>query len=238
MMIIPAIDLMNGKVVRLTQGDANRRSEYSIKPQEAVDRWVREGAEMIHVVDLDAALGIGNNRSIIKAIASECSIPVQVGGGIRDVATASDLLESGLYRVILGSLAFNNPQMARNLIKKYTSYRVVVSLDHKCGEIRINGWKTSVGIQLEDALISLKPLEIEWVQITDVERDGTFAGPDIENIRTASRSFRVIAGGGIASTRDIEELCEAGASAAVIGKALYENRFTLNEAQEAAKNVS
>jgi len=238
MMIIPAIDLMNGKVVRLTQGDANRRSEYSIKPQEAVDRWVREGAEMIHVVDLDAALGIGNNRSIIKAIASECSIPVQVGGGIRDVATASDLLESGLYRVILGSLAFNNPQMARNLIKKYTSYRVVVSLDHKCGEIRINGWKTSVGIQLENALISLKPLEIEWVQITDVERDGTFAGPDIENIRTASRSFRVIAGGGIASTRDIEELCEAGASAAVIGKALYENRFTLNEAQEAAKNVS
>lgn len=238
MMIIPAIDLMNGKVVRLTQGDANRRSEYSIKPQEAVDRWVREGAEMIHVVDLDAALGIGNNRSIIKAIASECSIPVQVGGGIRDVATASDLLESGLYRVILGSLAFNNPQMARNLIKKYTSYRVVVSLDHKCGEIRINGWKTSVGIQLEDALISLKPLEIEWVQITDIERDGTFAGPDIENIRTASRSFRVIAGGGIASTRDIEELCEAGASAAVIGKALYENRFTLNEAQEAAKNVS
>ncbi len=235
MMIIPAIDLMNGKVVRLTQGDVSRRIEYPIKPQVAVDRWVREGAEMIHIVDLDAAFGIGNNRSIIKVIASECSIPLQVGGGIRDVATASDLLESGLYRIILGSLAFNNPQMVINLIKKYTSDRVVVSLDHKRGEIRINGWKTSAGIQLKEALSSLKPLEIEWVQITDVERDGTFAGPDIENIRTTSRSFRVIAGGGIASTGDIEELREAGASAAVIGKALYENRFTLSEAQEAAK---
>jgi phosphoribosylformimino-5-aminoimidazole carboxamide ribotide isomerase len=237
MMIIPAIDLMNGKVVRLTQGDASRRSEYPIKPQEAVDRWIREGAEMIHIVDLDAALGIGNNRSIIKTIASECSIPLQVGGGIRDVATVSDLLESGLYRVILGSLVFNNPQMARNLIKKYTSDRVVVSLDHKRSEIKVNGWKTSAGIQLEDALTTLKPLKIEWVQITDIERDGTFAGPDIENIRTASRSFRVIAGGGIASTGDIEELCEAGASAAVIGKALYENRFTLSEALEVAKNA-
>jgi len=235
MMIMPAIDLMNGKVVRLAQGDVSRRIEYPIKPQVAVDRWVREGAEMIHIVDLDAAFGIGNNRSIIKVIASECSIPLQVGGGIRDVATASDLLESGLYRIILGSLAFNNPQMVGNLIEKYTSDRVVVSLDHKCGEIRINGWKTSVGIQLKEALSSLKPLEIEWVQITDVERDGTFAGPDIENIRIASRSFRVIAGGGIASIGDIEELCEAGASAAVIGKALYENRFTLSEAQEAAK---
>jgi len=192
---------------------------------------------MIHIVDLDAALGIGNNRSIIKTIASECSIPLQVGGGIRDVATVSDLLESGLYRVILGSLVFNNPQMARNLIKKYTSDRVVVSLDHKRSEIKVNGWKTSAGIQLEDALTTLKPLKIEWVQITDIERDGTFAGPDIENIRTASRSFRVIAGGGIASTGDIEELCEAGASAAVIGKALYENRFTLSEALEVAKNA-
>ena len=232
MIVIPAIDLMGASVVRLVQGDESRRSDYADTPLRAAARWVEEGAEMLHVIDLDAALDRGDNRKMIMEIAEKSPAPIQIGGGIRSARDASELLESGVYRVLIGSLAFQRPEDIGTLVKRYGGDRVAVSIDHRRGEVRVAGWRDGTGTGIAEALDEMKWLGVECVLITDIERDGSLNGSETRQIEAASSGFRVIAAGGVASIEDLRKLRDAGAYAAVVGKALYEGKFTLREALE------
>jgi len=160
----------------------------------------------------------------------ELDVPIQVGGGIRTLQAATRMLEDGVQRVILGSLAMENPGAIRTLIDKYGVDRVVVSLDYGNGKIRIHGWRTSTVLDLENALADNKRWGVEWFLVTSVERDGTLTGPDLNTFRRISGKARIIAAGGIRTLDDLADLRETGVDAAVVGKALYEGHLKLAQA--------
>ena len=232
MIVIPAVDIMGGKVVRLTRGDPGTKKDYDRlgDPVSVTRLWVEQGAEWVHVIDLDAALGRGKNIETIREILKKTEAPCQVGGGIRSVDAARRTLEAGARRIILGSMAVRSPETVETLIGEYGSERIVVSLDYDGGEILINGWKTWSGLDLERAITKFKDLDVHRFLITGVERDGTLSGPDVKALKKVAGKARVLAAGGIGSLRDILELREAGVEAAVVGRALYEERFTLPQA--------
>jgi len=187
------------------------------------------------VIDLDAALGIGKNTVTIKEILKETEAPCQVGGGIRSFDAARGILEAGAGRIILGSMVIRNPETIEKLIGEYGAERIVVSLDYDGDEILINGWKTWSGLGLERAITKFKDLDVHRFLITGVERDGTLSGPDVEALKKVAGKASVLAAGGVGSLRDILELREVGVEAAVVGRALYEERFTLPQAISTVK---
>jgi phosphoribosylformimino-5-aminoimidazole carboxamide ribotide isomerase len=237
MIVIPAVDIMGGKVVRLTRGDPGTKKDYDRlgDPVSVALLWVEQGAEWVHLIDLDAALGIGKNTVKIKEILKETEAPCQVGGGIRSYDAARGMLEAGAGRIILGSMAMRDPETVETLIREYGAERIVVSLDYDGGEILINGWKTWTGLDLERAITKFKDLDVHRFLITGVERDGTLSGPDVEALKKVAGKAHVLAAGGNGSLRDILELREAGVEAAVVGRALYEEQFTLPQAISTAK---
>jgi phosphoribosylformimino-5-aminoimidazole carboxamide ribotide isomerase len=237
MIVIPAVDIMGGKVVRLTRGDPDTKKDYGRlgDPVTVTRLWVKQGAEWVHLIDLDAALGRGKNTVKIKEILKETEAPCQVGGGLRSVDAARRMLEAGAGRIILGSMAIRSPETVETLIREYGAERIVVSLDYYGGEILINGWKTRSGLDLERAITKFKDLDVHRFLITGVDRDGTLSGPDVEALKKVAGKARVLAAGGIGSLRNILELREAGVEAAVVGRALYEERFTLPQAISTVK---
>jgi phosphoribosylformimino-5-aminoimidazole carboxamide ribotide isomerase len=236
MMLIPAVDIMGGKVVRLTRGDPGTKKDYDRfgDPVSVARLWKEQGAEWVHVIDLDAALGRGKNTVTIMEILKETEASCQVGGGIRSVDAAMKMLEAGVGRIILGSMAIRSPETIETLIGEYGSERIVVSLDHEGGEILINGWKTGSDLDLESAMTKFKDLNVHRFLVTGVDRDGTLLGPDVEVFKKLAGKANVIAAGGIGSLVDIQELRETGVEAAVVGRALYEGRFTLPQAISSA----
>jgi phosphoribosylformimino-5-aminoimidazole carboxamide ribotide isomerase len=232
MIVIPAVDIMGGKVVRLTRGDPGTKKDYGRlgDPVSVTRLWEEQGAEWVHVIDLDAALGRGRNTATIMEILKETEAPCQIGGGIRSVDSAVKMLEAGVGRIIMGSMAIRSPETVETLIREYGSERIVVSLDHDGGEILINGWETRSGMDLERAMTKFKDLDIHRFLVTGVDRDGTLSGPDVEVFRKVAGKARIIAAGGIGSLKDILDLRETGVEAAVVGRALYEGRFTLPQA--------
>jgi phosphoribosylformimino-5-aminoimidazole carboxamide ribotide isomerase len=232
MMVIPAIDVMDGQVVRLTKGDEEARTNYGTygSPLETAQRWQNEGAEYIHIIDLDATLSRGDNLGLIQAIVKELKVPVQFGGGIRSIELAQNLLEEGISRIILGSLAMKTPEDVSSLSEDYGKDRVVIALDHRRGIVLEKGWKGSTGKPLEEALRMFTGLGLERFLITDTDRDGTLEGPDTETYTRLSEQASIIASGGVGSIEDIVALNETGVEAVVVGKALYEGKFTLPEA--------
>lgn len=232
MIVIPAVDIMGGKVVRLTRGDPGTKKEYDRlgDPVSVARLWEEQGAEWVHVIDLDAALGRGRNTVTIMEILKETEAPCQVGGGIRSVDAAVRMLEAGVGRIIMGSMAIRSPETVETLIREYGSERIVVSLDHDGGEILINGWETGSGLDLERAMTKFKDLDVHRFLVTGVDRDGTLSGPDVDAYRKVAGKANVIAAGGIGSLGDIQELRETEVEAAVVGRALYEGRFTLSQA--------
>ena len=231
-MVIPAVDIMGGKVVRLTRGAPDTKKDYERlgDPVSITRLWEEQGAEWVHVIDLDAALGRGKNTVTIMEILKETEAPCQVGGGIRSVDAAVRMLEAGAGRIILGSMAIRRPETIETLIREYGSKRIVVSLDHEGGKILINGWETGSGLDIEMAMKNFKDLDVRRFLVTDVYRDGTLSGPDVEVFKKMAGKASVIAAGGIGSLRDILELRETGVEATVVGRALYEGRFTLPQA--------
>ncbi len=232
MMVIPAIDIMDGQVVRLTNGDEEARTNYgeSGSPLDTARRWRREGAEYIHVIDLDATLGRGENRDLVQEIVDDLPIPVQIGGGIRSTESARRLLDKGVARIILGSLAMKSPESASSLKDEYGEDRIVVALDHRRGIVLDKGWKGSTGRPIEEALREFTGLGLELFLITDIDRDGTLEGPDTETYGKLSERASIIASGGVGSLNDLGTLVGTGVDAVVVGKALYEGMFTLPEA--------
>lgn len=239
MKIIPAIDLMDGKVVRLTRGDPSRRTVYSDDPLEVARRWVREGADALHVVDLDATLSPSlsleaGNRAIVERISKGVSIPVQAAGGIRSLDVAISMLEY-VYAIVIATLAFRDEHALTKLLGRYGYERIIVALDHDDGIVKVHGWRDSTGISIDDALKHFSTLGVRRFLVTDTVRDGTMlglSGRALKIIRDASDTgLEIIASGGIASLDDVKLARDAGAYAVILGKALYEGRIRINEAK-------
>lgn len=237
MQLIPAIDLMSGKIVRLIRGEAKTAKFYEGQfgtPVEAAQRWRDEGASKLHIIDLDAAFGIGDNHSVIAEVVKNVNLPIQVGGGIRSYETAEKLFETGITQIILGALAFSNPSSISKIRKKFGLESVIVALDNKEGLIMVEGWKTSTTMTVQDALDKYTELGVRRFLVTSIAQDGMLNGPDLQTLSQATLypNAKIVAAGGIGSIGDLAALKEIGVEGAVIGKALYERRFTLKEAIE------
>ena len=236
MQLIPALDLMDGKIVRLTHGDPKTAKVYNQfgGPLETAKKWKVEGARKIHIIDLDAALGSGDNLSVIAEIVESIDLPIQVGGGIRKVEAAEKLLKLGVNQVILGALAFNQPKAVTQIQREFGAESVIVALDNKDGKIMVAGWKTATGMGMKEALEKFAALGVTTFLVTSITRDGTLSGPDLDTLREACQyeGVAIIAAGGIGGLEDLRALKRVGVAGAVIGKALYEGRFTLKEALE------
>jgi phosphoribosylformimino-5-aminoimidazole carboxamide ribotide isomerase len=234
MNVIPAIDLMDGKVVRLSRGDPASAKFYDNwgTPVEVALKWKAEGATRLHIIDLDAAFGLGNNTSVIAEVARASGLPIQVGGGIRSVGAVEHMLKLGVNYVILGALAFSAPDVIPRVRKEHGASSVIVALDNREGRVMVEGWKTKTGITMWDALEKFVNLGVATFLITSIAQDGMLQGPDLETLSEACAypGVNVIAAGGIGSLGDLVALQDVGVEGVVVGKALYEGRFTLKEA--------
>jgi phosphoribosylformimino-5-aminoimidazole carboxamide ribotide isomerase len=235
MQVIPAVDILEGRCVRLTKGDFAARTDYG-EPLECAQRWQREGAELLHVVDLDGARsGVIKNITQIGRIL-KLGIPCQVGGGIRSEADAKRMLELGASRIVLGTAAIKEQGIAKRLSAEFGSERIVLAVDARGSRVALSGW--AEGSQLDACEIAKKAKQLGAgrVLFTAISRDGTMKGPDVAAIAriVAAARVPVIASGGIATLADVRAVAAAGAEALIIGKALYEGAFTLADATAAA----
>ena len=240
MIIFPAIDLRDGKCVRLLRGDFAKETVYSSNPEDVALRWVREGAEYLHVVDLDGALaGKPQNTEVIKKILSSVQIPIEVGGGIRTLETIENTLELGVKRVILGSVAVQNRSLVKEACLRYRD-RIVVGIDAKDGITVIDGWGVSGGIPAVELAKELASFGLKTIIYTDISRDGTLSGVNIEaTSKLAIESgVDIIASGGVKSLEDIHALKKRevdGIVGVIAGKSIYEGTLSLSEAIAAAR---
>ena len=240
MIIFPAIDLRDGKCVRLLRGDFAKETVYSSNPEDVALRWVREGAEYLHVVDLDGALaGKPQNTEVIKKILSSVQIPIEVGGGIRTLETIENTLELGVKRVILGSVAVQNRNLVKEACQRYRD-RVVVGIDAKDGITVIDGWGVSGGIPAVELAKELASFGLKTIIYTDISRDGTLSGVNI--VATSKLAIEsgvdIIASGGVKSLEDIHALKKRevdGIVGVIAGKSIYEGTLSLSEAIAAAR---
>ncbi len=233
MKIIPAIDLMDGQVVRLYKGDPKKKTVYSDNPVEIAKKWEANGADMLHLVDLDATLGIGSNISIIKKILGEISIPVEVAGGLRDESIILDVAKIS-SRIVIGTLAFKDKELLKKLLLSLGSEKIVISVDHKDGEIVTHGWQEVTEINLITAIKEFLDMGFTEFLLTNVSRDGTMEGPELEFLEQACNLGKpnVIASGGISNVNDVKDVKEKNAFGVILGKALYENKISIEEAKK------
>ncbi len=237
MLVIPAVDIMGGKCVRLVEGDPSRLKVYYEDPVEAAKKWVSEGAELIHLVDLDAALGRGENKNIVKKIVQNVPVKVQFGGGLRTFEKAEELLKLGVFRVIFGTNLLSNPQTIIKTVKSFGSQRVAVSLDLRNGKIMLKGWKEPAKAGFaEMARYAEEKLNVGMIIFTAVDRDGTLRGPSLQYAEKLLKTVKVpvVASGGISSLQDLVSLSKVGVYGAIVGMALYEGKFSLKEALQNA----
>ncbi|EMA44286.1 1-(5-phosphoribosyl)-5-[(5-phosphoribosylamino)methylideneamino]imidazole-4-carboxamide isomerase [Halococcus saccharolyticus] len=232
--VIPAVDVRDGEVVQLVGGERGTGREYG-DPIDAAERWVAAGARTLHLVDLDGAFeGERANAAAIERIVDTVDIPVQLGGGIRTAADARDLLDRGVDRVILGTAAVENPELVAEISETHPG-SVVVSLDAKGGEVVVSGWTEGTGLDPATAAVEYEQRGAGAILFTDVDVEGRLDGVQTDPVRRLVDAVEipVVASGGVATIDDIRALRGAGASAAVVGSALYEGQFTLDAAIEA-----
>jgi len=235
MKIIPSVDIKNGKCVKLVRGKPSSGRIISKNPLEIALKWERLGADRLHLVDLDAAIyGGRGNREIIIKIVKRLNIPVEVGGGIRSLQDASELLKAGAGWVIFGTAVFKNPEAVYGTVKAYGAERVMVALDSAGGKVLVKGWTEEVPTTLLEALKTCERLEIYAFLYTDVEVEGTLEGVRLEGVkRLVEASNRpIIYAGGVSLLGDLEKLKKAGVMGVVVGRALYNGKFTLKEAKK------
>lgn len=237
MIIIPAIDIKDGRCVRLTQGRMDAETVYSSDPATVARKWEETGASLIHLVDLDGAVeGNARNYVVIKNIIDSVNCPVQIGGGIRDVKTAELYLSNPkVKRIIIGTAAYENPEFLKSLTKAYPG-RVAVGLDAKDGRVAIKGWVTVTDEKAVDLARKLEGAGVACIVYTDISRDGMLTGPNVEATRDMALSvdIPVVASGGMSSLEDIESYKGVPIEGIIIGKALYSGNIDLKEAIAAA----
>jgi len=234
MIIYPAIDIINGKCVRLQQGSYSDVTIFGDSPVEMALKWESQGAQYLHVVDLDGARsGNSDNAEVIKQIASKLTIPVQLGGGIRSLDTIEIILSSGVSRVIIGTSAVNNQEMLRAAIKEYKD-KIAVGIDAKDGMVAIQGWEETSDFTAIDFAKRVESLGAKTIIYTDISRDGMLAGPNLVAMSDMVKSvgIEVIASGGVSCLKDILNLKSTGVRGVIVGKALYTGNIDLKEAND------
>jgi phosphoribosylformimino-5-aminoimidazole carboxamide ribotide isomerase len=233
--VIPAVDLKEGRCVRLSQGRMDQESVYSEHPVEMAKRWESKGAERLHVVDLNGAVtGKPIHRSLIKEIARSVRIPIEVGGGVRDLATIEDYLSSGVRWVILGTAAFQNRVLIEEACRRFPE-GVILGIDAKRGRVAIQGWNEVASLEAIDLARQFEGIGLSAIIFTDIERDGMGTGLNFESTRNLAQSISipVIASGGVSRIEDIEQLMtleDGGVIGVIVGRALYTRQVDLEEA--------
>ena len=235
MLIIPAIDIRGGKCVRLFQGDYGKETVYGESPAAMAEKWIAQGARFLHVVDLDGAReGIPRNRAVIQSIARKSSVPVEVGGGIRDLSAIDGYLSSGVERVILGTAAYANPDFLQSACSRWPG-RIAVDIAARRGKAAIAGWTEDTPVPAADLAGKCEKLGAAVIIYTDIERDGAQRGINLRDTRELARSVKipVIASGGISTLQDLQALLpleKDGVMGVIVGRALYAKTLTLPEA--------
>lgn len=243
MIVIPAIDLKEGRCVRLEQGLMERDTVFNDDPGAQARAWQEQGAELLHIVDLDGAFaGEPKNRAAIEAIVSAVNIPTQLGGGIRDLATIESYLALGIGRVIIGTAAQRNPELVKEACARFPG-RIVVGIDAKDGMVAVQGWAEVTGITAVELARKFEGFGVAAIIYTDISRDGMLQGPNIEATRQLAEAINipVIASGGLSTLKDIESLVaieSSGVTAVITGKAIYTGAINLAEAINIGKGKS
>ena len=240
MLIIPAIDLQNGKCVRLSQGRKDAPIVYDGDPIKVAKDFELAGAQLLHVVDLDAAFSDSGspNRELLSQIIRAIEIPVQFGGGLRTAKDVEEMIKLGVRRAIVGTLALESPEIVADLVGEFGSDRIAVAIDAKDGEVMVRGWEQRGKMRAVELARIVAQAGVERIIYTDVARDGMLLGPNVEQTRllACECGLKVTASGGVSSLADLERLkhlAPFGVDSVIVGKALYERRFTLAEAARA-----
>jgi phosphoribosylformimino-5-aminoimidazole carboxamide ribotide isomerase len=232
--LYPAIDIRGGQAVRLLQGDYDRQTAYDADPVDAAKRWAEEGAEFLHVVDLDGAkAGEPRNLDAIRRIAAAVDCPIQVGGGLRDASSVSAILEAGAARVVIGTAALRDPEFLQAAVDAHSD-RVVVSVDTRGGKVSLSGWTETSDVDAPDAVADLTTRGVTRFLCTAIEVDGTMEGPALGQLNqiAAATSAQIIASGGVGTLSHLEQLARDAApniEGAIVGRALYERKLTVAE---------
>jgi phosphoribosylformimino-5-aminoimidazole carboxamide ribotide isomerase len=240
MIVIPAIDLKQGRCVRLLQGRKSDVTVYSDDPVAMAQEFAAAGAEMIHVVDLDGAFSEAGspNRAVVKRIVAAVEVPVEFGGGVRTLADAQELCESGVERVVLGTVAAESPELLKEFVSRFSS-RICVGIDARDGQVMTRGWEAASSVMAVDLAREVADCGVERVIYTDISRDGMLVGPNVEQTLAVAQAanVKVTASGGVSSLDDLRrlrDLDEPRIDSVIVGKALYEGKFKLEEAIRAA----
>jgi phosphoribosylformimino-5-aminoimidazole carboxamide ribotide isomerase len=230
-LVVPAIDLSDGKCVRLIQGVEGTEKIYCDDPVKMAVLWRGENFKIIHVVDLDGAFGGSmKNFEVIERMVNAVDIPIQVGGGIRSLEQCRRLFELGVSRVVVGTIAIENPDLLGQLLEKYSARKISVGIDAKNGIVKTKGWTEDTGISAVSLGLNMKQLGVQRIVYTDIARDGMMTGPNLESIRELAEKtgLRITASGGVSGYKDLLALAALepyGVDSVIIGKALYENKF-------------
>jgi phosphoribosylformimino-5-aminoimidazole carboxamide ribotide isomerase len=233
MIILPAIDLINGAAVRLKQGEEKTAKIYSTAPADVARRWQDAGAGILHVVNLDGAFGREKiNHQAVQDILNAVTIPIELGGGIRSIEDARQWLDAGVARVILGTVAQQQPQIVREAIERFGMERVVVGIDGRQNKVAIRGWEEQTQTDVLSLALSMKKIGVERIIFTDVSRDGELSGPNLASTDALARDsgLRIIASGGFSALEHFERLAavqNANIEGAIVGTALYEGKLDL-----------
>jgi phosphoribosylformimino-5-aminoimidazole carboxamide ribotide isomerase len=237
--VFPAIDLRGGRVVRLAQGDPSRQTVYGDDPNAVAERWKADGAEWLHVVNLDGAFGdssISNLQSPTSNLQSLISIlstglKVQFGGGLRDEASVRRALGAGVARAVIGTAAIENPALVEWAVREFGSERIAAGIDAREGVVRVKGWQEETGVAAIELGKRLRAQGVEWCVFTDVARDGVGAGVNVAATAELARAtgLRVIASGGVSGMEDVRRVREAGLAGVIVGRALYEGQVRLRD---------
>ncbi|KLU16818.1 MULTISPECIES: 1-(5-phosphoribosyl)-5-[(5-phosphoribosylamino)methylideneamino]imidazole-4-carboxamide isomerase [Xenorhabdus] len=245
-MIIPALDLIDGNVVRLHQGNYNQRRDYGSSPLSRLQQYAQEGAQLLHLVDLTGAKDPAKRQiALLKELLTGVTVPVQVGGGIRSEADIKVLLEAGASRVVIGSTAITQPELIKQWLQNYGAEAIVLALDVRINadgikQVAISGWQENSNATLEYVIEQYLPVGLKHVLCTDISRDGTLSGSNIALYQEISQQYPQIqfqASGGIGSLTDISPLPASGVTGVIVGRALLEGKFTLTEAIQCWQNA-
>jgi phosphoribosylformimino-5-aminoimidazole carboxamide ribotide isomerase len=236
--LFPAIDLRRGRCVRLERGEADRETVYGDDPVRVAAEFAEAGAEWLHVVDLDAAFGEGSNRALIAELAERAGLRVQTGGGLRTDAAIDAVLEAGAERAVIGTAALEDPDLVARALDRWGERRVAVGLDARGRRPALRGWREEAAGDLFDVAAALTARGVRTLIYTDIERDGMLTGPNLETAceLAAATGAEVLVSGGIGTLADVSAAARTGLAGAVLGKALYEGRFRLDEALAASRS--
>jgi phosphoribosylformimino-5-aminoimidazole carboxamide ribotide isomerase len=236
--VYPAIDILEGKAVRLARGDFDAKTVYDTDPLDAARRWVKAGARVLHVVDLDGARsGSPANLEHVERIAHDVAVPIQLGGGLRSVTAVRDAVNAGVTRVVLGTAAYTDVDFLDDVVAEHGD-RVVVSVDTRGGRLAAAGWLEQTEIPAQEVFERLGRRGVRSFVYSNIDRDGMLSGPDLDEVRSVAAAVRgrFLYSGGVSSTGDLEAIAglrQVNLAGVIVGKALYEGRFTIEEAQTA-----